>query len=170
MRVPALLSALVLSALAISVVPVEAATTCTSPADLSAYDVLALRQEMTLLGTKCGLEQQYNKNFVARFQPALQANDREVLAYFRRLYGRAGQSRMDTFTTDLVTQMSHEANLQGAEFCPRATWIVNEMDALTSLDQLAQYAAVKDFSPVGMSMCPPGVARPEGRPAPRRHR
>jgi hypothetical protein len=165
-----LLSTFVLCALAAAVVPVDAAPACTSLADQSAYEVLALRQEMTLLGTKCGREQEYNKNFVARFQPALQSNDREVLAYFRRIYGRAGQSRMDTFTTDLVTEMSHEANEQGAEFCPRAEWVVSEMNALTSLDQLAQYAAVKDFSPVGMSMCPPGAARSPERRAPRRHR
>ena len=170
MRVPILLSTFVLCALAAAVVPVDAAPACTSLADQSAYEVLALRQEMTLLGTKCGREQEYNKNFVARFQPALQANDREVLAYFRRIYGRAGQSRMDTFTTDLVTDMSHQANQQGAEFCPRAAWVINEMDALRSSDELAQYAAVKDFSPVGMSMCPPGAASSPERRAPRRHR
>jgi hypothetical protein len=166
MRVPVLL-AFVLCTLAATALPVDAAPTCTSVADQSAYEVLALRQEMTLLGTKCGREQQYNKNFVARFQPALQANDREVLTYFRRIYGRAGQSRMDTFTTDLVTDMSHLANQQGAEFCPRAAWVINEMDALRSLDELAQYAAVKDFAPVGTSMCPPGAAGSPERRAPR---
>jgi hypothetical protein len=170
MRVPVLLSTLVLSALAAAAVPVEAAPPCTSPADQSAYEVLALRQHMTLLGTKCGREQEYNKNFVARFQPALQANDRQVLAYFRRVYGRSGQGRMDTFTTDLVTDMSHRANLQGAEFCPRAAWVISEMNALRSTDELAQYAAVKDFSPPGMSMCPQGAPRSEERRAPRRHR
>jgi hypothetical protein len=167
MRVPALLASLVSCALAAAAVPVEAAPTCTSPADQSAYEVLALRQEMTLLGTKCGREQEYNKNFVARFQPVLQANDREVLAYFRRIYGRAGQGRMDTFTTDLVTDMSHHANQQGAEFCPRAAWVISEMNALRSMDELAQYAAAKDFSPVGMSMCPAGAARSEERRTPR---
>jgi hypothetical protein len=170
MRVPVLLSTLALCALAAAAVPVDAASTCSSAADQSAYEVLALRQEMTLLGTKCGREQEYNKNFVARFQPALQANDREVLAYFRRIYGRAGQSRMDTFTTDLVTDMSHQANQQGAEYCPRAAWVINEMDALRSLDELAQYAAAKDFSPVGVSMCPPGAASSPERRTPRRHR
>jgi hypothetical protein len=163
MRVPALLSTFVLSALAAAAVPVEAAPTCTSPADQSAYEMLALRQEMTLLGTKCGREQEYNKNFVVRFQPALQANDRQVLAYFRKIYGRAGQGRMDTFTTELVTQMSHEANMQGAQYCARAQWVVSEMNALRSMDELASYAAAKDFSPVGMSMCPQSSG-----PAPRR--
>jgi hypothetical protein len=167
MRVPVLLSTLVFGALAVALAPVDAAPTCTSAADQSAYEVLALRQEMTLLGTKCGREQEYNKNFVVRFQPTLQANDREVLTYFRRLYGGAGQSRMQTFATDLVTQMSHEANQQGAEFCPRAAWVIREMDALRSMDELAQYAAVKDFSPVGMSMCPPGAAGSEERRRPR---
>jgi hypothetical protein len=170
MRVTVLLSTLVLCALAAAVVPVDAAPACTSEADQSAYDVFALRQEMTLLGTKCGREQEYNKNFVIRFQPVLQANDREVLAYFRRLYGGAGQNRMQTFATDLVTEMSHEANLQGAEFCPRAEWVISEMNALRSMDELAQYASVKDFSPVGMSMCPPAAARAEKRRSPRNHR
>jgi hypothetical protein len=169
MRVPTLLSGLVLCALAATAAPVEAASSCSSPTDQSLYEVLALRQEMTLLGTKCGREQEYNVNFVKRFQAALQANDREVLGYFRRLYGRAGQSRMDTFTTDLVTEMSHQANLQGAEFCPRAAWVINEMNALGTQAELAQYAAAKDFSPVGMSMCPPGAARSEER-SPVRHR
>ncbi|HEY3835886.1 MAG TPA: hypothetical protein VGL72_04925 [Bryobacteraceae bacterium] len=167
MRVPFLLPTLVLGALATAAVPVDAAPTCTSTEDQSAYEVLALRQEMTLLGTKCGREQEYNKNFVVRFQPVLQANDREVLAYFRRLYGGAGQNRMQTFATDLVTQMSHEANQQGGEFCPRAVWVIREMDAVRSMDELASYAAVKVFSPVGMSMCPQGAAGSEERRRPR---
>jgi hypothetical protein len=167
MRVPAFLSALVFSALAASVAPVQAAPACASAADQANFDVLALRQEMTLLGTKCGREQDYNKNFVVRFQPVLQANDREVLAYFRRVYGRAGQARMDSFTTDLVGEMSHQANMQGAEFCPRAAWVINEMIALRSMDELASYAAVKDLAPAGMSMCPPGAASSPERRAPR---
>jgi hypothetical protein len=158
MRVPSMLATLTFCAMAAAAAPLQAAPLCSSAADQSAYEVLALRQQMTLLGTKCGREQEYNKNFVARFQPALQANDREVLAYFRRIYGRAGQGRMDTFTTELVTEMSHRANMQGAEFCPRAAWVINEMNALRSMDELASYAASKDFSPAGMSMCPAGAA------------
>jgi hypothetical protein len=143
--------------LAASVLPVAAAPACSSPADQAQYDILALREMMTVLVTKCKRDQEYNVNFVKRFQPVLQANDRAVLAYFRRVYGSAGQGKMDYFAT--ANTLSQQANAQGAEFCPRAALLVGEMNALASMDDLAPYAAVKDLSPVGMSMCPQTVAR-----------
>jgi hypothetical protein len=141
----------ILSALA---VPAEAAQSCASVTDQSAYEVLALRTEMVVLATKCSRDVEYNNYFVKRFQPVLQANYREVAAYFRRIYGGAGQGRMDTFATELVNVMSQQANTQGAEFCARASLIINEMNALRSQDELTAYAAVKELGPIGTSMCP----------------
>lgn len=154
--------------LAASAAPVPAAPTCTSMADQSAYEVLALRTQMILLATKCGRDQDYNKNFIVRFQPELQANERAVNTYFRRVYGGAGQGTKDRFSTELVNVMSQQANTQGAEFCPRAGLIINEMNALRSMDELVAYAAVKDLAPVGMSMCP-AAAAPRRVATPRRH-
>jgi len=153
------LAAFVGAALTLSSVPAPAATACASAEDQSAYEVLALRQMMTILVTKCKRETEYNVNFIRRFQPALQANERAVLAYFRRVYGGAGQGRKDTFTTDLVNVMSQQANPQGGEFCPRAGLIIGELNALRSMDELTAYAGAKDLPPVGISMCPPGAPR-----------
>jgi hypothetical protein len=138
--------------------PALAAGSCASPADQAAYEVLSLRTQMILLATKCGRDQDYNKNFIIRFQPALQANEREVMAYFRKVYGGAGQGRKDTFTTELVNVMSQTANPQGSEFCARAGMIINEMNALRSMEELTAYAATKDLAPAGTSMCPAGAA------------
>jgi hypothetical protein len=148
--------------------PADAAPSCSAVADQSAYEVLSLREQMVLLATKCGRDQDYNKNFIVRFQPVLQANDRAVLAYFRRVYGGAGQGRKDSFSTELVNVMSQEANTQGGEFCGRASQIINEMNALQSMEELVQYAAVKDFAPIGTSMCPAGTAARATRPPRRR--
>lgn len=159
MRLPfRFLTAFVGCALAASALPATAAQTCTSVADQSAYELLSLRTQMILLATKCGRDQDYNKNFVVRFQPELQANERTVLAYFRRVYGGAGQGRKDSFSTELVNVMSQQANTQTNEFCPRAGSIINEMNALRSMNELASYAAAKDFAPAGMSMCPAAAA------------
>jgi hypothetical protein len=152
------MAALTGSALIASATPVAAAQMCASVADESAYEVLSLRTQMILLATKCGRDQDYNKNFVVRFQPVLQANERAVLAYFRRIYGGSGQGRKDTFSTELVNVMSQQANTQGGEFCSRAGLIINEMIALRSMDELAPYAAAKNFEPADMSMCPAGRA------------
>jgi hypothetical protein len=149
------------TALSLLAGPALAARDCPTEADQSIYEVLALRQEMTVLVTKCtGMESAYNDIFIKRFRPALQQNDREVLDYFRGLYGGRGQAAKDTFMTDLVNILSHEANQQGAEFCPRADLMVNELAALRGGDELAEYAAVKDLPPPGFSMCPaPRAAR-----------
>jgi len=145
-------------ALATSALPVNAAQVCPAAADQSAYEILALRQMMTVLVTKCKRENEYNVYFIKRFQPELIANEREVLAYFRRIYGGSGQGRKDTFTTELVNVISQQANTQGTEFCSRAALIVTEMNALRTMDELAPYAAVKDLAPAGMSMCPVAAA------------
>ncbi len=154
------LAALICCALAAAATPVNAAMSCPSVADQTAFEVLALRTQMILLATKCGRDQAYNTNFIVRFQPVLQANERTVLAYFRSVYGSAGQGRKDNFSTELVNVMSQQADSQGAEFCPRATLLINEMNALRSMDELAPFAAVKDLAPAGVTMC---VAAAPGR-------
>ena len=156
-----LLRVLAASILSVGVLvpPSGAAPACPNPADQSVYEVLSLRQQMVVIATKCNRVQEYDNNFVKRFQPVLQANDRAALAYFRRVYGGAGQGRMDTFTTTLVNVLSRQANTEGGEYCPRAGLIIAELNALRSMDELVAYAAVKDLAPVGTSMCPPGSRR-----------
>lgn len=153
------LAVLVGCALTAAAAPVSAAPACTAVADQSAYEILALRTQMILLATKCGRDQDYNKNFIVRFQPELQANERTVLNYFRKIYGGSGQGRKDSFSTELVNVMSQQANTQGTEFCARAGLIISEMNALTSMSELTDYAAVKDLAPAGMSMCPVAAPR-----------
>jgi hypothetical protein len=149
-----------ITAMALLASPAVAAPACPSAADQSTYEVLALRTQMIFLPYKCGREKEYNENFVKRFQPALQANERAVLAYFRRVYGSAGLNQMSRFTGELANALSTRANAQGTEFCGRTGWIVNEMNALHSMDELAAYAAVKDLVPTDLSMCPQGASAP----------
>jgi hypothetical protein len=157
---------LLLTGLIALATPALATQMCSNVADQSAYEVLTLREQMMVLVIKCSRDQDYNKNFVVRFQPALQANDRAVMAYFRRLYGNNGRGRMDSFMTELVNTMSQQANKQGGEYCPRAGLIINELNALHSMDELASYAAVKDLAPPGTSMCPETAAK--ASPPPKR--
>ena len=149
---------LLITAMSLLAGPAMAVQQCQSAADQAAYEVLSLRELMTVLVIKCNRESDYNINFIKRFQPALQDNEREVSAYFRRVYGNAGQGRKDTFTTELVNVISQNANNQGTEFCSRGAWVLSEMNALRTMDELTAFAAVKDVTPVGMSMCPAPAA------------
>jgi hypothetical protein len=131
---------------------------CASNADEATYEVQALRTQMMVLALKCGRQDEYNTRFIKRFQPAVQANERAMATYFRRVYGRSAQGRKDVFTTELANVMSDEANRQGVYFCGRASMIINEMNALHSIDELPAYAEAKDLSPAGFSMCPVAAA------------
>jgi hypothetical protein len=154
MRVLTLLFAMTLALAS----PAFAVQQCASEADQSAFEVMSLRELMTVYVTKCDRGDEYNNYFIKRFQPVLQDNDRQVLAYFRRLYGGRGQGQMDTFTTELVNVMSQVANTQAGEYCSRTAYVIREMLALKAQTDLAAYAATKDIAPPGTSMCPASSA------------
>ncbi len=69
-----------------------AARPCSSLTDQSAFEVQALRTELSVLVTGChGDDDKYNA-FIRRYQPDLQANERAIDAYFSHRYGRMGQT------------------------------------------------------------------------------
>ncbi|MSP02731.1 MAG: hypothetical protein EXR07_17040 [Acetobacteraceae bacterium] len=135
----------------------DAAGQCASGADQSVNDIQALRTQILVLTLSCGQQAAYN-SFVLRFRPVLQANDRDVSAWFQRAYGAAGEARKDTFVTDLSNTMSQTAERSGGRTCAFAAQTFNELNGLRSSDQLPAYAAAKRLSPPGLSMCQ-GAAR-----------
>jgi hypothetical protein len=129
-----------------------AARPCTSLSDQSAFEVQALRSELMVLATGCHDDEQYNA-FVRRYQPALQANEKQVSAYFQHRYGRAGQTEHDRFVTDLANAMSRLGTDLGGDFCPRNGLMFREVLALDGSAQLSDYAAGKNLIPASVEVC-----------------
>jgi hypothetical protein len=138
----------------LSAQPVLAERQCTSLADQSAFEVQALRSELMVLATGCHDDDRYNA-FIRRFQPDLQGNERAINAYFQHRYGRAAQTEHDRFVTDLANAISHQGSDLGGDFCPRNGMIFNEVLALQSATQLADFAAGKDLVPASIEICAP---------------
>jgi hypothetical protein len=141
--------------------PVLAQPQCASPTEQSTFDVQALRSELMVLATGCHDDAQYNA-FIRRYQPDLQANERAIDAYFKARYGRMAQVEHDRFVTELANALSDKATSLGGDFCPRNGMMFNEVLALQSPAQLADYAAGKDLVPTSIPICV-AVAR---KPAP----
>jgi hypothetical protein len=131
-----------------------AAAPCASASDQAAFDVQALRSELMVLATGCHDDDQYNA-FIRRFQPDLQANERQVSAYFQHRYGRSGQTEHDRFVTDLANAISRQGSDLGGDFCPRNGALFNEVMALSSQTQLTEYAAGKNLLPTTVAVCTP---------------
>jgi hypothetical protein len=138
----------------LSAQPVLAQRPCTSLSDQSAFEVQALRSELMVLATGCHEDDRYNA-FIRRFQADLQGNERAINAYFQHRYGRAAQTEHDRFVTDLANAISRQGTDLGGDFCPRNGMIFNEVLALQSATDLADFAAGKDLVPASVEICTP---------------
>jgi hypothetical protein len=127
---------------------------CSSMADQSAFEVQALRSELMVLATGCHDDERYNA-FIRRYQGDLQGNERAINAYFQHRFGRAAQTEHDRFVTDLANAISRQGSDLGGDFCPRNGLIFNEVLALESAKELADFAAGKDLIPASVDICTP---------------
>jgi hypothetical protein len=125
---------------------------CMSPADRAAFDVQALRSEMMVLATGCADDAQYNA-FIMRYQPQLQANERDIDAWFKRKFGRRAQSEHDRFVTDLANAQSSAGTKLGSDFCPHNGMIFQAVMALQSASDLPPFAAGQNLVPTSMDVC-----------------
>ena len=134
--------------------PVLAQPQCSSQSDQTAFEVQALRSELMVLATGCHDDDRYNA-FIHRYQSDLQGNERAINAYFQHRYGRSAQTEHDRFVTDLANAISRQGSDLGGDFCPRNGLIFNEVLALESSAELADFAAGKNLVPASVEICAP---------------
>jgi hypothetical protein len=120
-------------------------------AEQPVFDVEALKSEMMVLATDCHADVQYN-SFMERFHPELLANEHALDTYFRRQYGRRGQTEHDSFITSLANAQSEVGLHQGTDFCPRNEVLFHEAMVVNSTE-LPAFAAGKDLVPPTLATC-----------------
>ena len=141
----------------------QAQVRCTVPEDQVAFEIGALKSEMTVLATSCpGADKEYNA-FVERFRPQLVSSDAAVNAWFKRTYGRNAQREYDSYITTLANAQSQVGLHQGTNFCPRTDMIFAEAMGLGDGSILPQYAAGKDVLPSDVGACKPRVVAVKAR-------
>lgn len=122
---------------------------CSSPADGLAFDVAALKSELSVLAVQCGDDTDYNQ-FVERTRSELVREDGVVNAWFKRTYGRTAQARYDSYITLQANEQSLAGQHEGSEFCPRWKSVFTEAMAVP-VAQLPEYAAAKNLMPVDLA-------------------
>jgi len=142
-------------------VPLAIAATCLTLGGVRAaqrcpeqpvFDVEALKSEMMVLATACHDDAQYNA-FIERYQPSLMATEHALDSYFRREYGRSGQTEHDRYITSLANAQADDGLKQGTDFCPRNASLFEEAMALESSTELPQFAAGQDLVPASLGSC-----------------
>jgi len=118
-----------------------------------------------VLATGCADDAQYN-DFIRRYQPELQANERDMDAWFKRKFGKRAQSEHDRFVTDLANAQSSAGTRLGSDFCPHNAMIFQQVMALQDSGQLPPFAAGQNLVPASLDVCAEETAE---APKPVRH-
>ena len=139
---------------------------CPSTADQSAFEVGALKSELSVLAVGCSDEDAYN-SFIERYRSELVREDGVVNSWFKHEYGRSAQKQYDSYITLLANEQGEMGQHQGSDFCPRNKLVFDEVMALPSPAELPQYAAGKELVPPELGSCQ--VAR-AAAPAPGKRR
>ena len=130
-------------------IAVEADARCSSAAEQSAFDVGALKSELSVLAVACADEDDYNA-FVNRDRTELVHADAVVNGWFKRTFGRTAQTRYDSYITLLANEQGLEGQHEGSDFCPRLKPVFTET-GVVPVASLPEYAAAKHLFPKDMA-------------------
>ena len=115
---------------------------CARPAEKAAIDVSALLSELQLITMTCNTRDKYNA-LIPHLRPALATKEKNLSAFFKRAYGKRGQTEHDKYITELANLQSQLALKSGNRFCSINSDTFDQVKPLSTIQQLATYAQNK---------------------------
>jgi hypothetical protein len=138
--------------------PTMRAPICVRPAEKEAIDVSALVSQLQLITMTCHTRDQYNA-LIPRLRPALATKEKNLDAFFKRAYGKQGQTEHDKYITELANLQSQLALKSGNQFCSMSSGMFDQVMPLSTVGQLATYAQSKPIQQaLAVDECPAGSA------------
>ena len=122
--------------------PTMQAPICARPAEKAAINVSALLSELQLITMTCQTRDEYNA-LIPHLRPALATKERDLSAFFKRAYGKRGQTEHDRYITELANLQSQLALKSGNRFCSINSNTFDQVKRLSTIEQLATYAQNK---------------------------
>jgi len=130
-----------------------AAQNCARQADKTAFDVAGLKSQLMVTAITCEATERYN-SFIARFRPALLAQEKVVNAYFSRNFGKRATVEHDGYVTSLANSQSENGLKMGTAFCNQNVGMFDEVMALRDGSALPDYATSKNPNqPITLVAC-----------------
>ena len=153
-RLAAVLAALTITATT-GIGPAAQAEPCARADEKQAFDVASLKSELMVTAIACQMQDRYN-DFVTRYRPELQADERALNHYFSRTAGRHAQQSHDDYITNLANAQSEEGVHQGTLFCQQHMAMFSDVMALKNPHDLSAYAVSKSLAqPIAVAQCEP---------------
>jgi hypothetical protein len=138
---------------------VAPANTCTNSADKTAFDTEGLKSELMVTALACKQQDKYN-SFMQAYKPAVAAEEKDLGAYFKRVYGRQYQKAYDDYISNLANVQEQEGLKEGTAFCQIFQNMFDEVMSLHSSTELADYAHSQAIvQPVAFTTCAEAPAK-----------
>jgi hypothetical protein len=102
---------------------------CARPNEMAAVKTAAIQQRLMVAALSCDAAKLYN-SFVSTYQKDLQASDRDLQNFFRRLHGKSGTEEYHAFKTRLANASSIASIGDITGYCASAKQLFD--DALNS--------------------------------------
>jgi hypothetical protein len=134
--------------------PVPPAKICAKKDEKQAFDVTGLKTRLMVAAIVCGSTDDYNA-FVKRNRTNLVAQDKDLHHYFIRAYGggRAAQSHMDSYKTDLAN-VQQQRRSRDPQFCQGSAALFGAVAAAKPPDGLGSVASGAGIDqPIIVSTC-----------------
>jgi len=138
---------------------------CARPDEMAAVKTAAIQQRLMVAALSCDAAQLYN-SFVSTYQKDLQASDRSLQSFFRRLNGKSGTEDYHAFKTRLANSSSMASIGDITGYCAGAKQLFD--DALNSArSTLAAFVANRETAAdTVFEQCPVLTAGNSGAPIP----
>jgi hypothetical protein len=161
---------LLLGGLAAIVAAPAIAETCIRPQDRAAFNIRALQSQLMVAALACGKDNEYNA-FVRKYQRDLHASYKGIEGHYRRAGGRAGQTQLDSYITQLANAQSQDGIRAGSHYCPLVTPLFQMALAHENAADLASFAEERNLlNPISAPTCsetPAAAPATRSRPAAR---
>jgi hypothetical protein len=149
MRVVPVAFAMLLTAGQALAVPNE----CTRAADRTAFDTEGLKSELMVTALACKQQDKYNA-FMRTYQPAVAAEEKDLTAYFKRVYGKRYHTEYDEYISNLANAQSDNSLKSGTAFCSEFQSMFDEVMSLHNASELPAYANSQDIvQPASFQAC-----------------
>ncbi|MDZ3838783.1 MAG: hypothetical protein U0S49_15555 [Rhodospirillales bacterium] len=132
-----------------------AAPACATAEDEATLNARVLQTELMVAALACGEQQRYN-DFVKTFKTELSQRGRMLRAYFKRVHGASGESRMNAFVTKLANDASQRTANAPDAYCAAAAKLFNDVLAASPRDFTRIAARPELGGRHGYARCRPG--------------
>jgi hypothetical protein len=149
------------------------ASGCARPEDMNALKSAAIQQRLMVAALSCNAAAAYN-DYVKSYQKELQAADRALQNFFRRMAGAAGQEKYHAYKTHLANASSMQSIGNITAYCDstKATFeasATNSKAGLKTFVDAQEFAVEEEYRPcevrtAGAAAPPQAVPVPKMKP------